>query len=505
MNRIVDWMRKLRLGNRHRRVELLGGHPGQNPRVPVERFEADLGKDGRLKAVRDKVGQLGAESVDEATGNVLDTLITRQGRDWDRRLDQQYEAYRARATQRLDQAEAIAYQYKQLLEADHTRLRHAEAAVETAVLALSGHEPERMDGRVRPIRIVPEPPAAAPDAEAAPSSGTAFDDEGSSSRTRENPSRPWKASVSPTPPNGAAASRDSERASFDGPASLRPSRLERFELRRLLEPQDANRVPRWGEVGFRDGTLLAGRPRGAFLHALALLLAAGADVGAFTQTVQLVLPQADWVALLVVFGLTAVVLYIAHMVGVMLREASAARDSAGNRRRLGRGLTAFVCTLVWLGVGVLAFWVRYTVPLPVAPQVGGCGVIGSGSTGGCSPSGAGHGHALQAAAIFLGLYLATGIVAAVGAYVTHNPYRGGYVTAIRAYRRASERASASIHQVGLALAAHQRQQAEIEAAKEILAQAKDQNNAFTDQLKQEALIEIASLLKDPAVTDAFFT
>src|SRR6266699_1493321 len=247
------------------------------------------------------------------------------------------------------------------------------------------------------------------------------------------------------------------------------------------------------------------RPAGAFLHALALLLAAGADVGAFTQTVQLVLPQADWVALLVVFGLTAVVLYIAHMVGVMLREASAARDSAGNRRRLGRGLTAFVCTLVWLGVGVLAFWVRYTVPLPVAPQVGGCGVIGSGSTGGCSPSGAGHGHALQAAAIFLGLYLATGIVAAVGAYVTHNPYRGGYVTAIRAYRRASERVSASIHQVGLALAAHQRQQAEIEAAKEIIAQAKDQNNAFTDQLKQEALIEIASLLKDPAVTDAFFT
>jgi hypothetical protein len=263
-------------------------------------------------------------------------------------------------------------------------------------------------------------------------------------------------------------------------------------------------------VGFQDGSLLAGRPRGAYIHLLALLVAAGADIGAFAQTVQLVLPQADWVSWLVVSGLTVVVLYIAHTIGVLLREAKAARPGVyGQPGRkgigLGRGFAALVCTVSWLGIGVLAFWVRYTVPLPVAPQVGGCGIgIGSGASSGCSSSGSANGHPLQAAAIFLGLYVATGIVAAAGAYFTHNPYRSRYAAATKAYRKATERAAASIHRFGLAQAAYQRQQAEIAAAEQILAKAKERNDAFTEQLKQTARVEIAALEKDPAVTDAFF-
>ena len=95
---------------------------------------------------------------------------------------------------------------------------------------------------------------------------------------------------------------------------------------------------------------------------------------------------------------------------------------------------------------------------------------GIGSGGGCSASsGVTNTHPLQAAAIFLGLYVATGIVAAVGAYFTHNPYRGRYAAAAREYRKASERASASIHQFGLARAAYQRQQAEIRRLEDRLA------------------------------------
>ena len=270
-------------------------------------------------------------------------------------------------------------------------------------------------------------------------------------------------------------------------------------------------MPRWGDPGFRDGTLLAGRPRSAYLHALALLLAAGADIGAFTQTVELVLPQADWVVWVVVSGLTAVVLYIAHMIGVMLREGNAARKSTGGHphevtARIWRGAAIIVCTATWLAVGLLAFWVRYTVPLVGTVQVGGGGIGsgGIGSGGGAASGATEGGKPLQAAAIFFGLYLATGIVAIVGAYFTHNPYRGRYAAALRAYRKASGQVSASIQQFGLAFAAYQRQQAEIDAAKQILASAKKQNMEFTDQLKQVARIEIAVLIKDPAVTDAFF-
>ena len=273
-------------------------------------------------------------------------------------------------------------------------------------------------------------------------------------------------------------------------------------------------MPRWGAPGFRDATLLAGRPRSTYLHALVLLLAAGADIGAFTQTVELVLPQADWVVWIVVSGLTAVVLYIAHMIGVMLREANAASKSAGGHARritdrVGRGSAMLVCTAMWLAVGLARFlgavhraasrdsatgWRRDRVRWDR---------LGRRSRRRATSDREG-GKPLQAAAIFFGLYLATGIVAIVGGYFTHNPYRGRYAVALRAYRKASEQVSASIQQFGLAFAAYQRQQAEIDAAEQILASAKKQNKEFTDQLKQVARIEIATLVKDPAVTDAFF-
>ena len=285
-------------------------------------------------------------------------------------------------------------------------------------------------------------------------------------------------------------------------------------------------MPRWGDPGFRDGALLAGRPRSAYLYAIALALAAGADVGAFVQVVELVLPQEDWVIWLVVVGLTAVVLFIAHMVGVMLREAKAGHhNSHGLAGRLGNWLGprfgAFVCIVIWLALGLTAFWVRLTVPLPGTEQLGAGGGIGSGGIGsggngsggigsggiGGGPTSSGtttSGHTAQAAAIFLGLYVATGLVAAVGAYFTHNPYRGRYAAAIRAYRKASERAAASAYQLSRALAVSRHQQAQIDTSKQILAEAQAQNRAFTEQLKQSVRIEHAGWAKDPAVTGAIF-
>ncbi|MGH3277504.1 MAG: hypothetical protein ACRDNZ_24665 [Streptosporangiaceae bacterium] len=479
MNRIIDWQRRTRLQKRHRRVELLGGHPGQEPTIVIERFEPDLSKDGRVKGIRDKVAQLGATSFDEATGNALESFIAHESDDWRHRLDRQHRHYKTRARESLGKAKAVAWQYRQLLDEDLMRLQHAETAIETAVLALSGQEPDEIDGRAQILTLVPER-TAEPGPELALDAGP--DSSGDQSRPLEK---------------------------LDDAPILQAPRMSRSELRRLLDPQDARRVPRWGEPGFRDGTLLAGRPHSTFVHVLALTLAAAADVGGFTQTVQLVLPQSGWVALLVVIGLTAVVLYIAHSVGVMLREARAAssRSADGSQRtgrRIGRALAALGCTLVWLGIGGLAFWVRWTVPLPVPPQVG-CGqTIGSGPGSGCASAASGNSHPLQAAAIFLGLYLATGTVAAVGAYLTHNPYRGGYMSAIKAYRKGSERASASVYRFGLARAAYMRQQEEISASDQMLTDAQAENAAFTAELGEIALIEIASLLKDPAVTDAFF-
>ena len=487
MNKIINLIAALRYG--HRRTQPPIGYSDQDLKIAVEPFKPDLGQDGRFQRLRNDVSRLGAESFDEATGHPFDEQITKDGEEWDSRLDQQYQAWLAGVSQRLDQAETMYCKFQQLLDQDRARLEHTEIAVETAVLALTGQEPEPTTRHARVIRINPE------------QSSTAFD-----SDAMPNPD------LAASPGGATAEANDrGQTAAPDGPAVLLPSKVSRTELRRLLEPQDTNRVPRWGETGFRDGTLLAGRPRSAYLHAFALLLAAGADIGAFAQTVELVLPQTDWMVWIVVSGLTAVVLYIAHMIGVMLREANAARKGAEGHTHKGtarvwRGAAILVCSATWLAVGLLAFWVRYTVPLVGTVQLGGSG-IGSGGigSGGAATSGATEaGKPLQAAAIFFGLYLATGIAAIVGAYFTHNPFRGRYAAALRAYCKASEQVSASIQQFGLTFAAYKRQHAEIDAAEQILARAKKQNREFTDQLKQVARIEIAALIKDPAVTDAFF-
>jgi hypothetical protein len=508
MKRIVMWIKALRGQRRDKRVQRLGGYPEAGPDVKIDRFEPALDQAERVSQILNGVSRLGPESVDEATGYPLDNWVNAQGDEWERRLRQQHQVFRARAQYRLRQAEAIVEQYQQLHEEDLVRLSNAEIAVETALLALSGNEPE---------------PALRSRASAGRRTGAG------AQRTHEK--TPELAS-SGEPAMASAATEWSDppdvRAAFPKP------KVSRTELRHLLDPSDASRVPRWGEAGFRDGTLLAGRPRSAYLHVLALLLAAGADLGAFVQVVELVLPDQDWLDWLVVAGLIAVVLYLAHMIGVMLREARAAQPSDGGIAGriggwLGRRFGTFVCVVVWLALGLMAFWVRLTVPLPGTVQLGGgSGGIGGGGIGGGGVGSAGIGsggsgigssgigggsatsgtttssHTLQSAALFLSLYLATGLVAAVGAYFAHNPYRGRYAAAIRAYRKASERAAASAYQLGQAVAVYEHQRAEIEASQQVLAEATSQDQAFTERLKQSVRIEIAGLARDPAVTDAIF-
>lgn len=508
MDRFLRWIKDLRRRRRDKRVELLGGYPDQLVPIKIESFAPELDQEGRVGRTLAFVTQLGAESFDEATGYPLDNMINAQAEEWRRNLRQQYLRYRPTAYQRLTEADGLVQQYQHHRDNDLTKLRGAEIAVETAMLALSGREPDASDGYeyVNGRRHV---------------SRRRRRDQGTS-RTAA-----WE------PGNGAA---DPDWLGLGAArAALGTSqRARRSELRELLEPQDARRVPRWGEPGFRDGTLLAGRSFGAYLYFVALVLAAGADVGAFVQVVELVLTSVpDAVVWLVIVGLTAVVLYIAHLIGVLLREA---RAGVKTRYRLagrlgswlGRRVAAFGCAVVWLAIGLMAFWIRLTVPLPSTEQLntgfgsggigGGIGAGGGIGSGGIGSGGIGSGgsgsptasaaastsHPLQGAAIFLGLFLATGIVTALGAYLSHNPFRGRYVAAVAAFRKASEQAAASAHQFGLALAARNRQQAEIEAAAQVLAEAQVQNVAFTAQLKQNVRVAIASMAKDPAVTDAMF-
>lgn len=467
MRSVTRWVRALRTLRRDKRVERLGGSPSLVPELAVDSFRPEFNHPERLRQLTDGVARLGPESVDEGTGYPLDNLVSAGGHEWQHRLAQQHRAYQGTARLRLGYLQGVVEQYRHLYELDTRRLHDAEVAVESAMLSLSGEPPQSARGDVPATDSRPEPNGSP-----APGRGR------------------WSASVPEDPLAGTDA--------------LAPPRVSRAELRRIFEPQDANRVPQWAEPGFRDPTLLGGRPRGAYLHLLALVLAAGADIGAFVQVVELVLTtQSDWAIYLVVAGLTAVVLYIAHMTGAMLRDARAKPTGTGKwgsrlQTWLGRRLVAGICVLAWGGLGFLAWWVRTTVPLSVIGSVS----VGTIGTGGTTTTQDPYVH--QSAFLFLGLYIATGIVAAVGAYFTHNPYRGRYVAAVRGYRKAAERAAASANQLGRAVASYQRQATELQNANNVLADAKALDLAFTEQLKQSVRLQIAGMAKDPAVTDAIF-
>src|ERR1039457_2564385 len=140
MNKIINWMAARRHGHRH--TQPPGGYSEQDLNIAVEPFKPDLGQDSRLQRLRNDVSQLGAESFDEATGHPFDERITKEGEEWDSRLKQQHEAWKVRASQHLNQAETMYCKFQQLLGQDRARLEHTEMAVETAVLALTGQEPE---------------------------------------------------------------------------------------------------------------------------------------------------------------------------------------------------------------------------------------------------------------------------------------------------------------------------------------------------------------------------
>ncbi len=134
------------------------------------------------------------------------------------------------------------------------------------------------------------------------------------------------------------------------PGRASPSDIDPADLSILLGPRHRRWFARWGERGHGDPTLIAGRSALSYVHVLALVLAAGADVGAFDQIVQQILiQQSTYVVFVVVLGFTATVLYIAHASGVMFRDRRAGTLSFV-------AILPWICALTWLGLGVIAFF-----------------------------------------------------------------------------------------------------------------------------------------------------
>jgi hypothetical protein len=247
------------------------------------------------------------------------------------------------------------------------------------------------------------------------------------------------------------------------------------------------------DAGYRMPGLVAGRSFATKLHIVALLVAALADFGAFAQVVQLVLTnQAAWVSYLVVLGLTTGVLYLAHAVGTMVRDRVAGHNAA-------RWTWIVLGTAGWAAIGLVAYRVRLLVtdeqgqppsgPLSADPSA--------------VPS-APDSTALPGAMLFLALFVGTGLVAAIGAYVTHNPFAGQYRMVSKRHAAAAvwEGESGGAKEAVAKRLRHLRRA--LRKARALRDREHRRRRHFAEELKEYARTLMANHVQDPAFSDALF-
>lgn len=265
--------------------------------------------------------------------------------------------------------------------------------------------------------------------------------------------------------------------------------LSRTRAGRDVRPPHAASGPQIDSTDFDDPTLLAGRrPRAAYVHLVALLLGGAADIGAFVQVVELMLPdQTTQLIALIVCGLTVLALYLAHTAGVLLRERTA---KVGWAKRS----VAVLCLFSWLLLGLLSAWARMIAPQPASPQVE-LSLDAATAESGAEMN-------LAGAGMFLALYLGSGLAACLGAYLTHNRAYSAYTAALRAYHNATARSGRTARDHGNVTAEWHRQLLTRDASHDILADAIARRHALSEELKQYARVLFASRGQDPALTDA---
>ena len=240
----------------------------------------------------------------------------------------------------------------------------------------------------------------------------------------------------------------------------------------------AGKPNRWSYQGAAD---VSGQALGDLGHKGALLVAAAADAAAFSAVVSLIMVQNHWWEIwLIVLGLTVIALTLAHFAGRMARDDAAAHGRV-------RWTVVLICGIPWFLLGCAAVWVR----MRIAPSTGGLLDDPSSVQDNRFPN----------ALLFLVLYVASGMVAGVGEFLTRNPLRSSYRNLMKTYQKAQRKLVKSQPPFERAMFVREIHRASFEEDDEVLLNAKLDRLAFGEELKQYAQITIAAHLQDPSATD----
>ncbi|MEU1884025.1 hypothetical protein ABZ491_00895 [Micromonospora rifamycinica] len=176
-----------------------------------------------------------------------------------------------------------------------------------------------------------------------------------------------------------------------------------------------------GPVTYGDLGQIAGRPRWVLPVTLLVLGAAAAvDLVTFHQVLLLALDETEEMIWAAVVGFVVVTIALSHHTGLQARQATNARNVPGAR------LTAWLCLLVWAGLGLMAFLFRLVVAEPSA-----AGASFDVDVEALTETPEDHSQTLSAL-LFLALYLGTGVISGLAGFLRFEP-------AARQYGRARAR------------------------------------------------------------------
>ncbi len=236
---------------------------------------------------------------------------------------------------------------------------------------------------------------------------------------------------------------------------------------------------------YQNSSAVAGRPLGELLYIPLLAIALGADVAAFYQVVSLVMPDAhDQMIMLLVAGLTATAVMLAHFAGHFARDLLAEHGAA---TKLG----LWICLIAWALLGLAAVVVRAAV---AGDSSDGLDVTAVDTGGGATDQ-------YVAALLFGALYFASGMVAAIGAFVTRNPLRTAFRKAHRRFRKTTLKLRKSEPPFERAKHAFELHRTALRRDEDNYRAAWEQRLAFGEELKRYSAVLIAAHLQSPSATD----
>lgn len=222
---------------------------------------------------------------------------------------------------------------------------------------------------------------------------------------------------------------------------------------------------------------------------LLLGLAVAGDFANFYITLSLVANEYPVITLLVVLALTAASVALAHSAGVVLRL------SGGSPSR-GRTVVLSAMGGSWLVLGVAAAVVRWFAP---AAPAGESARPRFGQTGATVAAEATQTHHLTSL-LLLGLYLASGVLAAWIAYLDHGTRWWPAWWARRRLSRARVRDQVRHEQARRAEAEVLRRRCELTAVRAQHEAALHRHDALVDELRAYSRLLIATSMGDPEAT-----